>query len=190
MFYPDEKVEVFVDGQSAHITCRSLETNIDWRRFRAYFEDRCRLIRANYYTTVLESPEEVDTLRPLIDWLDYNGYHMVTKPRREYLDANGNRRWRGSMQVDMAVAAVQAARRVDHIVLFAGDTDFTPVVRAIQGDGVRVTVISTLHTSPAIVQDDLRRQADVYLDLKDMLPEVERAAVAPVTRERAVAGAR
>lgn len=190
MFYPDEKVELFIDGQSAHTTCRALETNVDWRRFKDYFAARCRLIRANYYTTVIEDPDEVDTLRPLVDWLDYNGYAVVTKPRREYTDANGNRRWRGSMLVDMAVDAVLTARRVDHIVLFAADSDFTPVVRAIQGEGVRVTVISTLHTSPAIVQDDLRRQADVYLDLKDMLPDVARAAVALVTRERAVAGAR
>ena len=141
-------------------------------------------MRAFYYTTLIED-QEFSSIRPLIDWLDYNGYTVVTKLTKEFVDATtGRRKVRGSMDVELAVSAMELADHVDQIVLFSGDGDFRSLVEALQRRGVRVTVVSTLSTQPPMIADDLRRQADVFIDLLELKPKIGRDPVdRPGSRE-------
>jgi uncharacterized LabA/DUF88 family protein len=171
---PDSsRIALFIDGANLHATAKALGFEMDYRRLLKEFQGRGNLLRAYYYTAVIED-QEFSSIRPLIDWLDYNGYTVVTKATKEYFDASGRRRIKGSMDIELAVDAMELAGRVDQIVLFSGDGDFRPLVEAVQRRGVRVTVVSTLSSQPPMIADDLRRQADVFTDLVDLQPRIGR----------------
>ncbi|MET3970020.1 MULTISPECIES: LabA-like NYN domain-containing protein [Bradyrhizobium] len=179
-----EKIAVFIDGPNLYAATKALGFDIDYRRLLGEFHGRGTLLRAFYYTTVSED-QEYSSIRPLIDWLDYNGYTVVTKLAKEFVDATtGRRKMRGSMDVELAVNAMELAEHVNQIVLFSGDGDFRSLVEAVQRRGVRVTVVSTLASQPPMVADELRRQADVFIDLTELKPRVGRApAERPGSRE-------
>jgi len=178
------KIALFIDGSNFYATSKALGFDIDYRRLLGEFQSRGTLVRAFYYTTLIED-QEFSSIRPLIDWLDYNGYTVVTKFTKEFVDAaTGRRKVKGSMDVELAVNAMELADRVDQIVLFSGDGDFRSLVEALQRRGVRVTVVSTLSTQPPMIADDLRRQADVFIDLLELKPKIGRDPVErPGSRE-------
>lgn len=179
-----EKIALFIDGANLHATSKALGFDIDYRLLLSEFQSRGTLLRAFYYTTVIED-QEYSSIRPLIDWLDYNGYTVVTKLTKEFVDATtGRRKVKGSMDVDLAVSAMELAEHVHQIVLFSGDGNFRSLVEALQRRGVRVIVVSTLSTQPPMVADELRRQADVFIDLAELKPKVGRdPADRPGSRE-------
>ena len=166
-FYPDERVALFIDGANLYATAKSLGFDIDYKRLLTHFRQKGRLVRALYYTALAED-QEYSSIRPLIDWLDYNGFTMVTKPTKEFTDASGRRKVKGNMDIELSVDAMRLAEALDHIVLFSGDGDFRSLVAALQQMGKRVSVVSTLQTQPPMVADELRRQADQFVDLADL----------------------
>jgi uncharacterized LabA/DUF88 family protein len=168
-----DKIAVFIDGANLYATAKALGFDMDYRRLLKEFQGRGTLVRASYYTAVIED-QEFSSIRPLIDWLDYNGFTVVTKATKEFFDANGRRKVKGSMDIELAVDAMELAGHVDQIVLFSGDGDFRPLVEAVQRRGVRVTVVSTISTQPPMISDELRRQADVFTDLKELQSRIGR----------------
>ena len=172
-FYPDERVILFIDGPSLHMTARALGFEVDYRELRAFFMKKVRLVRAMYYTTILEQ-QDFTAVRPLVDWLEYNGFTLVTKPAKEFTDSAGRRRIKGDMDVELAVHAMQLADSIDHAVIFTGDGDFRSLVEALQQKGKRVSVVSTLETQPAMGADELRRQADQFIDLANLESSISR----------------
>ncbi len=182
---PVERVAIFIDGANLHAASRTLGFDVDYRNLLAYFRQRSYLVRAYYYTALLET-DEYSPVRPLVDWLGYNGYSLVTKPAKEFIDATGRRRVKGSVDVELAVDVLGLAPHLDHVVLFSGDGDFRRLVEAVQERGVRVTVISTIRTQPAMIADDLRRQADAFIDLADLAEHITRRQVE--SRQRAASG--
>jgi uncharacterized LabA/DUF88 family protein len=166
-FYQNERIALFIDGANLYATSKSLGFDIDYKRLLALFRQKGHLVRALYYTALAED-QEYSSIRPLIDWLDYNGYTMVTKPTKEFTDATGRRKVKGNMDIELAVDAMRLADSLDHIVLFSGDGDFRSLVAALQQKGKRVSVISTLQTQPPMVADELRRQADQFIDMVDL----------------------
>lgn len=165
--YQSEKIALFIDGANLHATARALDFDIDFGGLLTYYRQKGRLIRAMYYTAISED-QEYSSIRPLIDWLDYNGFTMITKPTKEFRDSTGNRKIKGNMDIELTVDAMKLAPGLDHIVLFTGDGDFRALVSALQEMGKRVSVVSTLSTKPAMVADELRRQADHFIDLADL----------------------
>jgi uncharacterized LabA/DUF88 family protein len=172
-FYEDERVALFIDGANLYATAKSLQFDIDYKRLLGFFRKRSRLVRAIYYTALMEDAE-YSPLRPLIDWLDYNGYKVVTKPAKEFTDSLGRRKVKGNMDIELAIDVMQLAENLDHIVLFSGDGDFRSLVAAVQAKGRRVSVVSTLVTRPPMVADELRRQADQFVELADLRDEIGR----------------
>jgi uncharacterized LabA/DUF88 family protein len=162
-----QKIAIFIDGPNLYATSKTIGFDIDYKRLLKEFQSRGTLVRAFYYTAILED-QEYSSIRPLIDWLDYNGYTVVTKAAKEFIDASGHRKVKGNMDIELAVDAMELADHVDEIVLFSGDGDFRSLVEAVQRRGVRVTVISTTSTRPPMVADELRRQADVFTDLLEL----------------------
>jgi uncharacterized LabA/DUF88 family protein len=180
---PSARVALFIDGANLYATARALGFDIDYRRLLREFQGRGELLRAFYYTMVIED-QEYTSIRPLIDWLDYNGYTVVTKATKEFVDGAGRRKVKGSMNVDLAVTAMELAEHVDAMVLFSGDGDFRTLVEAVQRRGVHVTVVSTLTSQPPMVADELRRQADAFIDLAELRPKLGRDQVErPAQRE-------
>lgn len=171
--HQSERLALFIDGANLHATAKSLGFDIDFGSLLVYFRKQGNLLRALYYTAISED-QEYSSIRPLIDWLDYNGFSMVTKPTKEFRDAMGNRKIKGSMDIELAVDAMRLAPNLDHIVLFTGDGDFRALVSALQEQGKRVSVVSTLETKPAMVSDELRRQADHFVDLADLEKHISR----------------
>ncbi|MCA8928633.1 MAG: NYN domain-containing protein [Alphaproteobacteria bacterium] len=176
--YPDERTALFIDGANLYSAARSLNFDIDYKKLLTYFRKNTYLKRAFYYTALMED-QEYSPIRPLIDWLDYNGFTMITKPTKEFTDAMGRRKIKGNMDIELAVDAMEMAHHCDHIVLFSGDGDFRRLVEALQRRGVRVTVVSTIKTQPPMVADELRRQADHFVDLTALQPFVERSGGRP-----------
>jgi uncharacterized LabA/DUF88 family protein len=166
-FYPTDKLALFIDGPNLYSTARRLNIDMDYRKLLDEFKKRGVLIRAYYYTAITED-DDYSPIRPLVDWLDYNGFTMVTKPARSYTDAQGRKRWRGDMKIEMAVDMLTMADHADHLVLFSGDGDFFRLVEAVQAKGVRVTAVSTVKSQPPMASDDLRRQVDDFIDLEDL----------------------
>src|ERR1700748_2949644 len=168
-----EKMALFIDGANLYATAKSLRFDIDYKRLLREFQSRGYLLRACYYTAVIED-QEFSSIRPLIDWLGFNGFTVVTKSTKEFFDANGRRKVKGSMGIELAVYAMELASHVDQIVLFSGDGDFRSLVEAVQRRGVRVTVVSTIVTQPPMIADEWRRQTDVFLDLKELQSRIGR----------------
>jgi len=173
-FYDSERVGLFIDGSNLYAAAKALGFDIDYKKLLKHFASEGRLIRAFYYTALVED-QEYSPLRPLIDWLDYNGYTMVTKPTKEFTDATGRRKIKGNMDIELAIDVMEMAPHLDHVVLFSGDGDFRRLVEAVQRKGVRVTVVSTVRSQPPMVADELRRQADTFLELSDLEQVIGRA---------------
>jgi uncharacterized LabA/DUF88 family protein len=167
------KIALLIDGANLYSTAKTLGFDIDYKRLLKEFQSRGTLLRAIYYTAIIED-QEYSSIRPLIDWLDYNGYTVVTKATKEYIDASGRRKVRGNMDIELAVDALELAEHVDQIVLFSGDGDFRSLVEALQRRGVRVTVVSTTSCQPPMIADELRRQADVFTDLTELKSKIGR----------------
>lgn len=176
VFYPQERVSLFIDGSNLYAAARALNFDIDYKRLLELFVSKCRLIRAFYYTALVED-QEYSPIRPLIDWLDYNGYTMVTKPTKEFTDSSGRRKIKGNMDIELAIDVMEMAEKLDHVVLFSGDGDFRRLVEAVQRKGVRVTVVSTIRSQPPMVADELRRQADNFVELQELQPSIARVVV-------------
>ncbi len=174
MFYKDERLALFIDGSNLYAAAKALGFDIDYKLLRMEFMRRGKLLRAFYYTALLEN-EEYSPIRPLVDWLDYNGYSMVTKPAKEFTDSMGRRKIKGNVDIELPVDMMEMSSRIDHAVLFSGDGDFRSLVEAVQRRGVRVTVVSTMRSPTSMVADELRRQADTFIDLVDMTPFIARA---------------
>src|SRR6516164_4511791 len=167
------RIALFIDGANLHATAKALGFEIDYKRLLADFQTRGTLVRAFYYTAIIED-QEYSSIRPLVDWLDYNGYTVVTKATKEFIDASGRRKVKGSMHIELAVDAMEPVGQIDQMILFSGDGDFRSVVAAVQRRGVRVTVVSTIVTQPLMIADELRRQADVFIDLRELQPKISR----------------
>jgi uncharacterized LabA/DUF88 family protein len=173
MQQPAEKTALFIDGANLYATTKSLGFDIDYKRLLKEFQSRGNLLRAFYYTALIED-QEYSSIRPLLDWLDYNGYTVVTKPAKEFTDAMGRRKIKGNMDLELAVDVMELADHIDHVVLFSGDGDFRPLVESVQRKGVRVTVISTISSQPPMIADELRRQADTFIDLQELAAKIGR----------------
>jgi len=172
-FYATDRIALFIDGANLYSAAKGLNIDLDFKKLLDEFQKRGVLIRAYYYTAIVED-QDYSPIRPLVDWLDYNGFTVVTKPAKEYTDANGRKRHRGDMDVDLAVDMMELAGHCDHMVLFSGDSDFRRLVEAVQRRGVRVTVVSSVKTQPPMASDELRRQADTFVDLADLAAIVAR----------------
>ncbi|KQW83837.1 LabA-like NYN domain-containing protein [Brevundimonas sp. Root1279] len=171
--YPTDRIALFIDGANLHSATKALNTDLDFRKLVEMYRAKGVLVRAYYYTAVIEG-EEFSPVKPLVDWLDYNGFSVVTKPVKRFTDAQGHSRIKGNMDIEIAVDMLELAPHLDHIVLFSGDGDFRRLVQAVQAKGVRVTVVSTVKSQPPQIADELRRQADAFVDLQDLLPEIGR----------------
>lgn len=175
-FYKEEKVAIFIDGSNLYAAAKALDFDIDYKSLLKWISKRGRIVRSFYYTALFDD-QEYSPIRPLVDWLDYNGYSMVTKPAREFTDSQGRKKVKGNMDIELAVDMMEVADKVDHIILFSGDGDFRRLLEAVQRKGVRVTVVSSIKTSPPMVADDLRRQADHFLDLDILADYIARDTV-------------
>ena len=187
-FYPTERIALFIDGANLYATAKALGFDIDYKRLLALFRTKGQLVRALYYTALAED-QEYSSIRPLVDWLDYNGYTMVTKPTKEFTDALGRRKIKGNMDIELTVDAMRLVESLDHVVLFTGDGDFRALVAALQQCGRRVSVVSTLQTQPPMVADELRRQADQFIDLADLEDQICRDPASRPVREPREGGA-
>jgi uncharacterized LabA/DUF88 family protein len=171
--YPNERLALFIDGANLYSATKALNADIDFKKMVDAFREKAVLVRAHYYTAVTEG-EEFSPIRPLIDFLGYNGFTLVTKPVKRFTDAQGHTRTKGNMDIEIAVDMLELAPNIDHAILFSGDGDFRRLVQAVQAKGVRVTVVSTLRSQPPMIADDLRRQADDFVDLVDLLRDYGR----------------
>jgi uncharacterized LabA/DUF88 family protein len=182
-FYPNDRIALFIDGSNLYSAAKSLNFDIDYKKLLDEFRKRGVLVRAYYYTAIIED-QDYSPLRPLVDWLDYNGFTMVTKAAKRYTEyATGVTRTKGNMDIEIAVDMMEICGHVDHIVLFSGDGDFRRLVEAVQRKGVRVTVVSTVKSQPPMASDDLRRQADTFVDLMDLSALIGRPS-RPLTERR------
>jgi uncharacterized LabA/DUF88 family protein len=168
----DSQIALFIDGANLYATAKVLGFDIDYRRLLKEFRRRGVLLRAYYYTAVED--QEYISIRPLIDWLDYNGYTLVTKAAKGFVDADGRRKLKANMDIELAVDAMELAGHMDQMVLFSGDGNLRSLVEAVQRRGVRVTVVSTISSQPPMIADELRRQADVFTDLIELRPVIAR----------------
>lgn len=171
--YPDDRVALFIDGSNLYAAARGLGFDIDYKQLLEVFKQKGRLVRAFYYTALLEG-HEYSPIRPLVDWLDYNGYTMITKPAKEFTDPSGQLKIKGNMDIELCVDMIEMAENINHAIVFSGDGDFRRVVESVQRKGVYVTVVSTTHSNPSMIADELRRQADDFIDLKTIRSKIER----------------
>ena len=181
-FYPTDRMALFIDGANLYSAARALNIDIDYKKLLDEFRKRGVLTRAYYYTAIVED-QDYSPIRPLVDWLDYNGFTLVTKPARRYTEAStGQSRTKGNMDIEIAVDMLEMAAHLDHAILFSGDGDFRRLIEAVQRKGVRVTVVSTVKSQPPMASDELRRQADAFVDLADLVSIVGRPRVQATPR--------
>jgi len=180
-FYPNERIALFIDGSNLYAAARALNFDIDYKRLLDHFSENSILVRAFYYTALIED-QEYSPIRPLVDWLDYNGYTMVTKPTKEFTDAFGRKKIKGNMDIELAIDVMEMAEHLDHVIIFSGDGDFRRLVEAIQRKGLRASIVSTVKSNPPMIADELRRQCDRFIELTDIASLISRDSSARPTR--------
>ncbi len=166
-FYPDERIALFIDGANLFSTTKALNQEIDFKKLLTYFNSKGRLIAANYYSAVYEH-DDYSAIQPLLDWLDYNGYNVISKPAKEVVDREGRRKIKGNMDIEITIDILDLTDHLDHVILFSGDGDFRALLRAVQRKGVRVTIVSSRYAKPPVLADELRRQCNGFIDLVDL----------------------
>jgi uncharacterized LabA/DUF88 family protein len=176
-----DRLALFIDGANLYSASKALGFDIDYRKLLDWANARGKLLRAFYYTAIIET-EEYSPLKPLTDFLAYNGYSVVTKPAKQFTDSTGRLRIKGNMDIELAIDMLEMAPHLDHAFLFSGDGDFRRLTEAVQRRGVRVSVVSTIKVSPPMVADELRRQADDFIDLDSLKDGIARRTFEP--RER------
>jgi uncharacterized LabA/DUF88 family protein len=163
---PFHKAALLIDGQNLHFTAKALGFDIDFKRLRVEFEQRGTVVAAYYYSTFIENGG-YSSVKRLMDWLSYNGFTVVTKSVKEHDGSEeGRRKFNRTIGVELSVDAFEIARHVDEIIIFSGDGDLRPLVEALQRKGRYVTIVSSLRTS--MIADDLRRQADEFIELNNL----------------------
>jgi uncharacterized LabA/DUF88 family protein len=172
-FSARERTALFIDGINLYGATKTLGFDVDFRRLLEVFRLRTRLVRALYYTVEVEG----SSVRALLDWLNYNGFTVVTKPAKEVTDSMSPRRGRDTMDVELTVDALLLSEQLDHVVLFCGGAEFVSLVAGLQQLGKRVSVVSSLISQPPLVADQLRRQADQFIDLVDLQPIISRGTI-------------
>ena len=171
-----EKTALFIDGSNFYAATRLLNMDVDYAKLHQFFSQDTNLIRAYYYTAIPED-HEFSPLRPLIDWLDYNGFAVISKLTREFTDPEtGKKRTKGNMDMELALDMLKLAPHIDHAILFSGDGDFCRLLEDVQDLGVRVSVVSTTKTSPPMVADSLRRMADIFIEMESIRDDIARPA--------------
>ena len=166
-FYQNERIALFIDGANLYSAAKTINVEIDYRKLLEEFRKRGRLLRAYYYTALVEN-DDYSPIRPLVDGLQYNGFNVITKAAKEFTDRDGRRRVKGDMDVEITVDMMRMAEHLDHVILFSGDGDLKSVVQAVKDKGVRVSVVSTVKSQPPMISDELRRTADTFIDLADL----------------------
>lgn len=163
------RVAIFIDGVEFDETLRCIDGAVDYRKLLGAFQEHGRLLRAYYYAPTDE--QALISMRPLLDWLTYNGYQVRVKGDGEHSERRSRQRSR-SMSIELAVDVLELAPHLDTIVLITGDDAFKPLVAAVQARGITVSVVSTLKSKPAMVGNALRRQADEFIEIVSMLPRI------------------
>lgn len=181
LFYPNERMAIFVDGANIYGAAKALNFDVDYRRLHELFAGKGILVRTSYYTAVAIEDDEFSPLRPLLDYLEYNGWRMVAKETKSFSDGEGRTKHKGGIQIDLAVDMMETPSTVDHVVLVSGDGQYCPVVTAMQRRGKRVSVVSTIKTSPILCSDELRRLADNFVELDELKDRIKRVPTVPAT---------
>jgi len=174
--YREDRVALVIDGPNLYGTLKALNRDADFKAIYAYFSAHCRLKNCNYYVA-LPTTDEYNPVQKLVDWLGYNGYRVSTKPLRQHIDEEGRRRVRGSMAVEMAIdmAEMAASSNFDRIVLFSGDTDLRYAIEAAQRKGTPVTMVTSLKS----ISDEVRWQADRFVEIESVLDIISKPSSRP-----------
>lgn len=161
---------MIIDGESLQCVLRTIGADIDFRKLLGMFFGRSFLVCAMYYA--ITSDGEPTGRRALLDWLEYNGYRVHEKRGRSSTESVGSRACKSGVSLELAVDVLDMAPRIDNLVLFSGDGDLAPAVRAVQRKGICVSAVSTLASKPPLIADRLRRQVDRFFDLRDLMPHL------------------
>jgi uncharacterized LabA/DUF88 family protein len=166
MFFPGERIAVFVDGANIHATLRQLDFQFDYKLLREFFGDCGELLRSYYYTAMKPDGQN-DSVKPLVDFLQLNGWTTITKPFR-YQGEPGEITIKGNLDCEITVDMIRMSEFVDHLVLFSGDGDFRYLIEHLQDRGKRVTVASSRVTKTAVLSNELAKQADNFIELETL----------------------
>ncbi|MBN8990108.1 MAG: NYN domain-containing protein [Rhizobiales bacterium] len=169
---PRQRLALFIDGAYLASAAAALGFETDFKRLLQAFRLQGTMVRAAYYSASDDQPRA--PLRPLLDWLAYNGYTVFGRKIRSYPGPDGVRKKLPRIELEIVIHAMDLSPRIDHMILFSANGDFRRLVAAVQRRGVRVTVVSTLHAPTLIVADELRRQADAFVELRDLRSSLER----------------
>src|ERR1700753_3816456 len=94
------KTALFIDGSNLYHSAKALGFDVDYKRLLQAFDARGGLLRAYYYATLIDGGE-FQAARPLLDWLEYNGYSVRLKPAKEFDDGEGRRKTKRNISIDL-----------------------------------------------------------------------------------------
>lgn len=178
VFYPGERFAVFIDGANFNFSKRNISMFVDDLRLLSYFRKNSGnsiFLRIYHYETVPRDDGSEDraglitAIRKRLDFMEYNGFTIVSKLAKDFITESGDTFMKGNMDGEMIVDMMDISANLDHIILFSGDGDFRYAVHKLQQRGKRVTVVS----SEGSIANELKRQADVFVDLEDLRPFIE-----------------
>lgn len=161
---------VLIDGSNLYESARALSMKVDYKRLLDLLNEDGALLRAYYFTALPDRSIE-NWIHKQVDWMMNNGYSVISKPMKEYVDASGRKKQKGNIDMEIAVCAMTQAQLATEIWIFSGDGDFAVLIKALQERfAVKVYVVS----SSTLVSHELRRQADKYIPLEDIRQDIEK----------------
>lgn len=154
-----ERVALFVDVQNVYYTTReAFGRHFDYHAFWARFAAGREVVVANAYAVDRGDPRQ----RQFQDILRGIGFEVRLKPFIQRRDGSA----KGDWDVGIALDAMEAGPRVDHLVLVSGDGDFDLLVdRLRERFGIRVTVVGVAR----LTADSLVRAASEFVPVEASL---------------------
>ena len=70
------KIALFIDGANLYATAKTLGFDIDYKRLLKEFQSRGTLLRAFYYTAIIED-QEYSSIRPLVEAVQRRGVRVT-----------------------------------------------------------------------------------------------------------------
>ncbi len=172
-----DRVAIFIDGENIHYSAKHLNMRLDYLKLCSKLAGNRRLVRSYFYTAVSNQSEgKID----FINFLKLNGFSVITREIKSFNDGDhSTRNVRGSLDMEMAIDALEMSNKLDTVILCTGDGDFKPLVTALGRKGVHVEVCALRE----MTSTELIATADVYTDLASLKDDIALAGAPVVQRE-------
>lgn len=156
-----QTVIVFIDGSNIYFAQKKMGKWLDWVRVKRFLERKYQVLEYRYYVGI--RPRD-DKMKRFLRKLKQISFHVVTKPVKILVDEQGRRLEKANFDVEITGDVLRNLYKVNAVILFSGDSDFTYLVKLVHEDKKKFFIFSSGRT----IAWDLKLKTDRYFLLEHL----------------------